>query len=181
MVFGLLRAPWKQKNHQAAAQDDHSVSNGRDIGQVQEKIFTLSCCERLEIDQDCPEASKITLSNLEVDSSWLYCMAGHRVLKGFHILLCDSGIRSNVLLPNFWTLDTVLSSVFGTKRSICQYLEGGRIPRRLTIVIDRVRQNFDLVRNMLGHEFAVRDLRIRIVASNLSRKEELTRELESLI
>lgn len=50
-----------------------------------------------------------------------------------------------------------------------------------TVVMDRVGQNFDLARDMVGHEFAVRDLRIRVAASNLSRKEELTRELESLI
>ena len=50
-----------------------------------------------------------------------------------------------------------------------------------TVVMDRVGQNFDLARDMVGHEFAVRDLRIRVAASNLSRKKELTRELESLI
>ena len=50
-----------------------------------------------------------------------------------------------------------------------------------TVVMDRVGQNFDLARDMVGHEFAVRDLRIRVAASNLSRKEQLTRELESLI
>ena len=50
-----------------------------------------------------------------------------------------------------------------------------------TVVMDRVGQNFDLARDMVGHEFAVRDLRIRVTASNLSRKQELTRELESLI
>jgi hypothetical protein len=51
----------------------------------------------------------------------------------------------------------------------------------LAVVMDRVGQNFDLARDMIGHEFAVRDLRIRVAASNLSRKQELTRELESLI
>lgn len=51
----------------------------------------------------------------------------------------------------------------------------------LIVVMDRVGQNFDLARDMTGHEFAVRDLRIRVAASNLSRKKELTRELESLI
>ena len=50
-----------------------------------------------------------------------------------------------------------------------------------TVVMDRVGQNFDLARDMVGHEFAVRDLRIRVAASNLLRKKELTRELESLI
>lgn len=51
----------------------------------------------------------------------------------------------------------------------------------LIVVMDRVGHNFDLARDMVGHEFAVRDLRIRVAASNLSRRQELTRELESLI
>ena len=51
----------------------------------------------------------------------------------------------------------------------------------LTIVMDRVGQNFDLARDMIGHDYAVRDLRIRLAASNLSPKQELTQELTSLI
>ena len=51
----------------------------------------------------------------------------------------------------------------------------------LTVVLDRVGQNFDLARDMVDHEFAVRDLRIRVAASELSRRKELTQELDSLI
>ena len=51
----------------------------------------------------------------------------------------------------------------------------------LTVVLDRVGQNFDLARDMVDHEFAVRDLRIRVAASELSRRNELTQELDSLI
>jgi hypothetical protein len=51
----------------------------------------------------------------------------------------------------------------------------------LSIVMDKVGHGFDLGRDMVGHEFAVRDLRIRVAASNLPRRQELTRELESLI
>ena len=47
----------------------------------------------------------------------------------------------------------------------------------LTVVMDRVGENFDLAREMTGHEFAVRDLRIRVAVSGLSRREELAREL----
>ena len=50
----------------------------------------------------------------------------------------------------------------------------------LTMVMDRVGENFDLAREMTGHEFAVRDLRIRVAASNLSRRQELAQELDSL-
>ena len=51
----------------------------------------------------------------------------------------------------------------------------------LLVVMNHVGQNYDLARDMIGHEFAVRDLRIRIAASDLRRKRELTKELESLI
>lgn len=50
----------------------------------------------------------------------------------------------------------------------------------LTVVMDRVGENFDLARDMTGHEFAIRDLKIRVSASNLSRGQEIARELESL-
>ena len=51
----------------------------------------------------------------------------------------------------------------------------------LTVVLDRVGQSYDLARDMIGHEYAVRGLRIRVASSNLERKQELTQELESLI
>ena len=51
----------------------------------------------------------------------------------------------------------------------------------LVVVMEQVGQSFDLARDIVGHEFAVRDLRLRVTASNLQRKQELTRELESLI
>jgi hypothetical protein len=38
-----------------------------------------------------------------------------------------------------------------------------------------------MARDMVGHEFSLRDLKIRVASSNLSRKDELSRELESLI
>ena len=65
-----------------------------------------------------------------------------------------------------------------------QTVDGSKVAtarEELTIFMDRVGQNFDLARDMVGHEFTVRDLRIRVAVSNLSRKQELTRELESLI
>lgn len=36
----------------------------------------------------------------------------------------------------------------------------------LTVVIDRDKQNFDPARDMTDHEYAVRDLRLRVAASN---------------
>ena len=50
----------------------------------------------------------------------------------------------------------------------------------LTVVMDQVGVNFDLARNMVDHQFAVRDLRIRVAASEFSRRNELTDELDSL-
>jgi len=49
------------------------------------------------------------------------------------------------------------------------------------VVMDQVGQGFDIARDMVGHEFSLRDLKIRVAASNLSRKDELARELEGLI
>lgn len=51
----------------------------------------------------------------------------------------------------------------------------------LSLVMDQVGRGFDLARDMVGNEFAVRDLKIRVATSNLPRKLELVRELESLI
>ncbi|KAK4169661.1 hypothetical protein QBC43DRAFT_306494 [Cladorrhinum sp. PSN259] len=51
----------------------------------------------------------------------------------------------------------------------------------LSRVMDTVGRNFDLARDMVGHEFAVRDLRIRVAASTLPRRDELSRELASLV
>lgn len=51
----------------------------------------------------------------------------------------------------------------------------------LDLVINSVGQNFGLARDMVGHEFAVRDLRIRVAASDLSRKGEIASELDSLV
>lgn len=48
-------------------------------------------------------------------------------------------------------------------------------------VMDQVGQNFEIARKMAGHELAVRDLRVRVRMSNLPHKEEITRELDSLI
>ena len=51
----------------------------------------------------------------------------------------------------------------------------------LAVVLDRVGENFDLARDMVDNEFAVRDLRIRVTASELSRRKELTQEMDSFI
>lgn len=50
----------------------------------------------------------------------------------------------------------------------------------LSKVMDTVGRGFDLARDMVGHEFAVRDLRIRVAASALPRREELSNELQTL-
>ncbi|KAK3988502.1 hypothetical protein QBC44DRAFT_329157 [Cladorrhinum sp. PSN332] len=51
----------------------------------------------------------------------------------------------------------------------------------LSKVMDTVGRGFDLARDMVGHEFAVRDLRIRVSASTLPRREELSKELQTLV
>ncbi|KAK4225380.1 hypothetical protein QBC38DRAFT_483122 [Podospora fimiseda] len=51
----------------------------------------------------------------------------------------------------------------------------------LSKVMDTVGRGFDLARDMVHHEYAVRDLRIRVSASTLPRKEELSKELQTLV
>ena len=50
----------------------------------------------------------------------------------------------------------------------------------LAVVVDRVGQNHDLASQMSTNEYTVRNLKTRVGASSLSRKRELTKELESL-
>lgn len=42
-------------------------------------------------------------------------------------------------------------------------------------------QNRDLAKEMMGHEYAVRDLRIRVAASKLERKRELEQQFNALL
>jgi hypothetical protein len=53
--------------------------------------------------------------------------------------------------------------------------------QELDLVMNSVGKNFDLARDMVGHEFAVRDLRIRVAAGDLYRRREIANELDSLI
>ena len=48
-------------------------------------------------------------------------------------------------------------------------------------VMESVGQNHEQARAMTNHEWVLRDLRIRVTASKLSRKAELERELHNLI
>lgn len=51
----------------------------------------------------------------------------------------------------------------------------------LAAVMDQVGHGFDLARDMTRDEFAIRELKICVAASELPRSQELTQELESLI
>ena len=51
----------------------------------------------------------------------------------------------------------------------------------VVVVLNSVGQNHQLARDMVGHEFALRDLRIRVAASKLNKKEEMTKDLKDLI
>lgn len=53
--------------------------------------------------------------------------------------------------------------------------------QELSDVMSSVGQNFQLARGMISHEYAVRDLKIRVGASDLRRKHELTEQLAMLI
>ena len=49
------------------------------------------------------------------------------------------------------------------------------------VVLNSVGQNHQLARDMVSNEFALRDLRIRVAASKLQKKEEMTEDLNDLI
>ena len=51
----------------------------------------------------------------------------------------------------------------------------------LDLVMNSVGQNFELARDMIRQGFVVRDLRIRVAASGLSRRREVVDELDSLV
>lgn len=117
---------------------------------------------------------------------WKWLVVGYLVWMGLSYLLASMYrsmasklspvcsfwiIRSNLPLCN-WFPDAESQVIDVSKVATSQ--EG------LTVVMDRVGENFDLARDMTGHEFAIRDLRIRVAASNLSRRQELARELDSL-
>ena len=53
--------------------------------------------------------------------------------------------------------------------------------QELSDVMSSVGQNFQLARGMISHEYAVRDLKIRVGASDLRRKQELAEQLAMLI
>jgi hypothetical protein len=50
----------------------------------------------------------------------------------------------------------------------------------LTLVGGQVGQSYEIARGMVGHEFAIRDLKIRVAGSALPRAPELVKELEAL-
>jgi hypothetical protein len=55
------------------------------------------------------------------------------------------------------------------------------VQKQLEAAMGDAGEGFSLARDMVGHEFSLRDLRIRVMASKLSRKDELARELDELI
>ena len=105
-------------------------------------------------------------------------------------------VLSYLIASIYQSLTTALSPMcsvpmLGSRLMFCNWSSGGEdrpidvskvatSQEALTVVMDRVGQNFDLARDMTGHEFAIRDLRIRVASSNLSRRQELARELDSL-
>lgn len=163
----------------AAAQDKHVRPGKGAILQVQEKSF------RSHVENDGSKLIKIILTlprTLYPLWKWLLIYVGWLAIT----YLVASIYRSTTV-----ALAPICDIKFiGSQLPFCIVLPGGQPVNaskiatsqdRLTTVIDRVGQSFDLARDMVGREFAIRDLRIRVAASNLSRKKELTQELESLI
>ena len=177
---------------QTAAQDDHSVSSGRDIGQVQEGplLHLVANCWRL-IKTIVNEGWRMIWTFLRIPI--ILYPTGKGLFLGYIVWLAIAYLAVSIYRSATVALAPMCSvPVVGPWIAFCtasfelngRWVNISKVATSqdaLTVVMDRVGQNFDLARDMVGHEFAVRDLRIRVVASNLSRKEELTKELESLI
>jgi hypothetical protein len=52
--------------------------------------------------------------------------------------------------------------------------------KELSVVMGHVGRSFQLATGMVGHEFVIRDLKIRVASSGLPRARELAKELETL-
>ena len=165
---------------QAAAQDNYSSSSEIAASQNQEaSILSLLA----------NDGSKLAWATLKLPRTlypvWRWLLLIYIGWMAFTYLLAYAYRSAAVAVAPFCTIPIV-----GPQLPFCTVHPGDKpinaskvatSQEGFTVVMDRVGQNFDLARDMVGHEFAVRDLRIRVAASNLSRKKELTRELESLI
>jgi len=116
---------------------------------------------------------------------WKWFLLGYLIwLAGSYLLVSLYSLAVSSLSATLCPIPILGSRIPFCATSIDRSIDLSRITTsqdELTLVMDNVGQNFGLARDMVGHEFAVRDLRIRVGASDLARKQELTRELESLI
>ncbi|ERF72861.1 hypothetical protein EPUS_09337 [Endocarpon pusillum Z07020] len=184
--FTTVRQRHKTSNTQISdpmtAQDDRSISDEKASGQPEER-FLLS-----DMVEDGYRMTKTALRLPKVlYPIWKWFLLGYIIWMAITYLVASvyrfattamAPLCSIPFIAPQIPLCTVLSEP--KDRSI-NALKVATSQEVLTVVMDQVGQNFGLARDMIGHEFAVRDLRIRVAASSLPRKHEFTRELESLI
>lgn len=181
----------------ASIRQRHRVSNVETLGRVSDRKKTSGSSQRatartegsliLEIANDIWRWLKGSFRILRACYPiWKWLVVGYLVWIGLSYLLasmyrsvasklspvCSTWIIGSTLPFCNWFSDAEARAIDVSKVATSQ--EG------LTVVMDRVGENYDLARDMTGHEFAIRDLRIRVAASNLSRRQELARELDSL-
>ncbi|KAF2238265.1 hypothetical protein EV356DRAFT_507360 [Viridothelium virens] len=103
--------------------------------------------------------------------SWLFALLRHYTVATLSPI-CSIPIIGSRIPFCTWSLEFHDGSNDASKVATSQ--------EELTIVMDRAGQNFEFARDMVGHEFTLRDLRIRVAASDLARGKEIAQELASL-
>ncbi|KAL9097932.1 MAG: hypothetical protein Q9165_000258 [Trypethelium subeluteriae] len=183
---GVIRLPRRTrasqaKTSQASDQERYTESSKRPLPRPQEESWLL------QIAKDTWRMVKFGLTLPRITYPvWKW------VLFVWLIALCFSWLFA--LLRNYMaaTFSPVCSiPVIGPRIPLCSWsleLRDGSndaskvatSQEELTVVMDRAGQNFEFARDMVGHEFTLRDLRIRVAASDLARGEEIAQELASL-
>lgn len=160
----------------AAAQDNHSISGERALRQLQQRSFLSDVAKgvRLELPRALYPIWKwfVVVYIVWLAISYL-AVSIYRFATMALAPICSIPVIGPQIPLYTVSVEPNSRPINASKVATCQ--------EELIVVMDRVGRNFDLARDMVGHEFAVRDLRIRVAASNLLGKQELIRELESLI
>jgi hypothetical protein len=166
----------------AVAQDNHSISGERALRQLQQRSLLSDIAKDVrrltETALELPRALyPIWKRFVVVYVVWLaisyLAVSIYRFATTALAPICSIPVIGPQIPLYTVSVEPNSRPINASKVATCQ--------EELIVVMDRVGHNFDLARDMVGHEFAVRDLRIRVAASNLLGKQELIRELESLI
>lgn len=167
---------------QTAAQGNNSISSDKPPSQAQEVPWLL------QITEDGWRMIKFALRlPKKTYPIWKWVLFGYLVCLGISYLLdylyrfAADSLAPACSLP---VLGPLIPFCIGPSELKDGWIDATKVvtsQEELTVVMDRVGQNFDLAKDIVAHEFTLRDLRIRVAASNLARSKEIAQELDSLI